>query len=283
VERSQCVRDRRCHRDHLAGVEAPPARQQRRQRAAGREVEHEHVVDHVAQPHDVRAVREPLQHIGLATQHLRMAAVAQPLQRHRLPRSRFPPAPHLGGRADPQQPPDVEARQRPHVGSAARPAQGRRRSSTGTYAAPVPEVVVVGAGLAGLACALHLTRAGVDVDVHEAEPVVGGRVRTDVVDGMLLDRGFQVHNTGYPEAQRVLDHDALRPAHVRARCAGAVGDRLHRVGDPRRVPTWAATTLRAPIGGIGDKLRVARSAAQAALTSPAPSWRVRDHDRAGAA
>lgn len=54
----------------------------------------------------------------------------------------------------------------------------------------MPEVVVVGAGLAGLACARHLSAAGVDVLVLEAEDVVGGRVRTDAVDGMLLDRGF---------------------------------------------------------------------------------------------
>jgi phytoene dehydrogenase-like protein len=141
-----------------------------------------------------------------------------------------------------------------------------------TYARPVParrvDVAVVGAGLAGLACAGHLARAGLDVVLLESEPVAGGRVRTDVVDGMLLDRGFQVHNTGYPEAQRVLDHDALD---LRTFTAGALvrwGDRLHRVGDPRRAPTWAPSTLRAPIGGLRDKLGVARTAATAALTSP---------------
>jgi len=131
----------------------------------------------------------------------------------------------------------------------------------------VPEVVVVGAGLAGLACARQLQRAGVEVVVREASDVVGGRVRTDVVDGMLLDRGFQVHNTGYPEAQRVLDHEALD---LRPFAAGAlvrVGDRLHRVGDPRRVPTWAPTTLLAPIGSLKDKLLIARLAAEAGLHS----------------
>jgi phytoene dehydrogenase-like protein len=132
----------------------------------------------------------------------------------------------------------------------------------------VPEVVVVGAGLAGLACALHLTRAGLEVALLEAEPVVGGRVRTDEVDGMLLDRGFQVHNTAYPEAERMLDHRALD---LRAFDAGALlrwGDRLHRVGDPRRVPTWAPSTLLSPIGSLADKLRVAKTAAAAALASP---------------
>jgi phytoene dehydrogenase-like protein len=61
--------------------------------------------------------------------------------------------------------------------------------------AALADVVVVGAGLAGLACARRLTRAGVSTTVAEAGDGVGGRVRTDRVDGMLLDRGFQVHNT----------------------------------------------------------------------------------------
>ncbi|TAL15900.1 MAG: FAD-dependent oxidoreductase [Frankiales bacterium] len=127
------------------------------------------------------------------------------------------------------------------------------------------DVLVVGAGLAGLACARHLQDRGVAVTVLEASDGVGGRVRTDRVDGMLLDRGFQVHNTGYPEAQRVLDHDALE---LRPFVAGAlvrIGDRLHRIGDPRRRPTWAPSTLLAPIGSPLDKLAIARLAATAAL------------------
>ncbi len=130
------------------------------------------------------------------------------------------------------------------------------------------DVVVVGAGLAGLACARELCAAGLDVGLHEADAVAGGRVRTDVVDGMLLDRGFQVHNTGYPEAQRVLDHSALD---LRAFAAGAMvrlGDRLHRVGDPRRLPSWAPSTLTAPIGSLKDKALIGVLAARAALTGP---------------
>ena len=131
----------------------------------------------------------------------------------------------------------------------------------------MPEVVVVGAGLAGLACARHLTAAGVEVEVREASDAVGGRVRTDLVDGLQLDRGFQVHNTGYPEAQLVLDHASLA---LRPFTAGALvryGDRLHRVGDPRRVPGWALSTALAPIGSLTDKMIIARLAARAGLGS----------------
>ncbi len=52
------------------------------------------------------------------------------------------------------------------------------------------DVIVVGAGLAGLHAALRLQAAGREVIVLEASDAVGGRIRTDEVDGMLLDRGF---------------------------------------------------------------------------------------------
>jgi phytoene dehydrogenase-like protein len=58
------------------------------------------------------------------------------------------------------------------------------------------DVVVVGAGLAGLTAADRLTRAGLEIIVIESSDSVGGRVRTDQVGGFLLDRGFQVLNTG---------------------------------------------------------------------------------------
>jgi phytoene dehydrogenase-like protein len=128
----------------------------------------------------------------------------------------------------------------------------------------VAEVVVVGAGLAGLACARALQDAGVATTVLEAADAVGGRVRTDRVDGMLLDRGFQVHNTGYPEAQRVLDHERLDLRRFSPGALVRLGDRLHRVGDPRRAPGWAPRTALAPIGSWRDKALVASLAAQAA-------------------
>ena len=70
-------------------------------------------------------------------------------------------------------------------------------------------VAVVGAGLAGLAAARRLTQAGTAVIVLEASDGVGGRVRTDLVDGYRLDRGFQVLLTAYPELSAQFDVDAL--------------------------------------------------------------------------
>lgn len=57
-------------------------------------------------------------------------------------------------------------------------------------------MVVVGAGLAGLNAARTLRKAGLSPVILEASDGVGGRVRTDVVDGFLLDRGFQIYLTG---------------------------------------------------------------------------------------
>ena len=126
------------------------------------------------------------------------------------------------------------------------------------------EVVIVGAGLAGLACARVLSDAGVEVVVLEASDGVGGRVRTDVVDGFQLDRGFQVLLTEYPEAKRQLDYAALDLRPLDRGALVHVGGQFHRVNDPFRVGTTrasavdAVTSARAPIGSLPDKLRIAR-------------------------
>ena len=126
------------------------------------------------------------------------------------------------------------------------------------------DVVVIGAGLAGLSAARQLAIHGVDVVVLEASDAVGGRVRTDRIDGLLLDRGFQLYNPAYPEAARVLDHDALD---LRAFAPGVVSltDRgLTRLADPRREPRWAPDALSSRSGRLPGKLRFTRYAWQTA-------------------
>lgn len=120
------------------------------------------------------------------------------------------------------------------------------------------EVVVVGAGLAGLAAALHLQSAGRRVRVVEASDGVGGRVRTDEVDGFLLDRGFQVLLTAYPEVHDVLDVGALRLGAFEPGAVLRHGGRFHTVSDPFRRPLDAPRTALTPVLPLADKLRVAR-------------------------
>ena len=117
---------------------------------------------------------------------------------------------------------------------------------------------IVGAGLAGLACARELTRAGRAVRVFEAADAPGGRVRTDTVDGFRLDRGFQVFFTAYPEARRVLDLPALRLHPFLAGAQVRVGGAFYRVLDPYRAPVGALAGIAAPVGTLADKLRVLR-------------------------
>ncbi|KRE34595.1 amine oxidase [Mycobacterium sp. Soil538] len=127
------------------------------------------------------------------------------------------------------------------------------------------EVVVVGAGLAGLRCAAVLADAGREVRVWEAADEVGGRIRTDIVDGFLCDRGFQVLNPAYPELGSCVDVAALRlqpfgpgvgvrrergsvvlahPLRAPSRLPGMLARRGVRPGDAVALARWAYPALR---------------------------------------
>jgi phytoene dehydrogenase-like protein len=119
------------------------------------------------------------------------------------------------------------------------------------------DVLIVGGGLAGLACAHEVTRAGLVPLVLEASDEVGGRARTDLVDGFRFDRGFQVLLTAYPVTQRVLDYGALDLRSFEPGSLIRVDGDFHMVSDPFRRPARTVATLRAPIGSFADKRRIA--------------------------
>ncbi|GGX75869.1 oxidoreductase [Streptomyces minutiscleroticus] len=115
-----------------------------------------------------------------------------------------------------------------------------------------PDVLVVGAGLAGLACARDLLDAGLAVRVLEASDEVGGRMRSDVRDGFVLDRGFQVFNTSYPQVRRRL---VLRDLKLRPFTPGVLirTDRgLLRFADPTRTPRRTRDLLTGRLAGARD-------------------------------
>jgi hypothetical protein len=122
-------------------------------------------------------------------------------------------------------------------------------------------VLVIGAGLAGLICAKVLAGRGVEVVVFEASDGVGGRARTDEMDGFLLDRGFQVYFTAYPVVRRHLDYGALD---LRAFDPGAI---IHRgregtvLSDPLRDPKALVPSLISDAATFSDKLRTLELAA----------------------
>lgn len=118
------------------------------------------------------------------------------------------------------------------------------------------DVAIVGAGLAGLCCALRLREIGISFQIFEVADAIGGRVRTDSLDGFRLDRGFQVLLTAYPEAQRMLDYG---PLDLRAFQSGALirfGGRFHRIADPRRHFFAGLRGSFGPIGNITDRFRI---------------------------
>ena len=121
--------------------------------------------------------------------------------------------------------------------------------------------IVVGAGLAGLACARALHDAGAPVRVLEAAAEVGGRVRTDLRDGYRLDRGFQVLFTAYPAARRWLDLDTLDLRPFAPGAAIRYGGGWAVLGDPRRDPGALLPSLTTTVVGVGDKLRTLALAA----------------------
>lgn len=135
-----------------------------------------------------------------------------------------------------------------------------------------PDVVVVGAGVAGLACALTLKAAGRRVLVVEAADDVGGRVRSYKVGDFVLDRGFQVLLTAYPTCRQLLDYDALQ---LGAFHPGALIQLPHgdiRIGDPFRRPRDLIPTLRSPLGPFKDKMLVAKLRWKMRFTKPASVW-----------
>src|SRR3954471_3067338 len=128
-------------------------------------------------------------------------------------------------------------------------------------------VVVVGAGLAGLTCAVDLASAGHAVVVLEASDGAGGRIRSDVVDGFTIDRGFQVLNTAYPALRDTVDLGRLDlrplPRGVRIRRGGA----LHDVPHPLSSPTAVFRGARSGATDLRGKLALARYAATLTVSS----------------
>ena len=140
------------------------------------------------------------------------------------------------------------------------------------------DVVIVGAGLAGLTAARVLEQHGIAPLMLEASDDVGGRVRSDDVDGFILDRGFQVLLTAYPEIHRHLDIPALD---LKAFEPGALVWREGKgtvVGDPFRRPKTLASTTFAPIGTWADKARIALLRARLKAADPRALLRGQDID-----
>jgi glycine/D-amino acid oxidase-like deaminating enzyme len=135
------------------------------------------------------------------------------------------------------------------------------------------DVVIVGAGLAGLHAAGLLHEAGVPALLLEAADRIGGRVASDRVDGATVDHGFQLYNPAYPDGQRAFAHADLRlgtfDAGVDVVLPG--GERVS-LQDPRRalatLPATAVAALHGRAGAPWQLAALAGYAARCAWASP---------------
>ena len=109
-------------------------------------------------------------------------------------------------------------------------------------------VIIVGGGLAGICAARELIRNNIPFELFEAGGRLGGRVKTDVIDGYRLDHGFQVLLTAYPECKDQLDYQDLD---LKIFYPGALVfyDReFHSLADPFRQPLEGLKTLFGKVG-----------------------------------
>lgn len=122
------------------------------------------------------------------------------------------------------------------------------------------DVVVIGAGLSGLAAARRIAVSGQSVCVIEANDDIGGRVRSDYVDGLILDHGFQLYNPSYTEGFKILDLKSLNVKSLTSGLIVSIDGRQYKIADPRKEPSWAVDSLLAPVGSIKSKLKFANYA-----------------------
>ncbi|MEL7146490.1 MAG: NAD(P)/FAD-dependent oxidoreductase [Bacteroidota bacterium] len=128
------------------------------------------------------------------------------------------------------------------------------------------QIYIVGAGVSGLIAAINLEKHGYSPIILEASDRVGGRVKTDIVDGFQLDHGFQVLLDAYPKAKQYLDYDALE---LQTLLPGALifdKEGGHLFGDPLRNSSFLFPTLFSAQGSLSDKWKIFRLNSQ--LKSP---------------
>lgn len=117
-----------------------------------------------------------------------------------------------------------------------------------------PTITIIGAGISGLTAAVYLHQNGFNVQIVEASDRAGGRIKTDLIDGFRLDKGFQVLLTEYPECKALLDYEKLNLKRFLPGATVLYDGGQFEIADPFRRPSATFSTLFAPVGSIKDKI-----------------------------
>ena len=118
------------------------------------------------------------------------------------------------------------------------------------------KIHIIGAGISGLIAAQVLENYGYKPTIIEGSNSVGGRVKSDLVEGYLLDRGFQVLLTSYPAAKKYIDFDALEIQRLLPGATIFKNGKSQTIGDPLRSFSLLFPTLFSSIGTFSDKLKI---------------------------
>ncbi|WP_419211594.1 FAD-dependent oxidoreductase [Maribacter sp. X9] len=118
------------------------------------------------------------------------------------------------------------------------------------------KIAIIGAGVSGLVAAVTLEKQGYSPTIYEATDRVGGRVKTDIIEGYQLDHGFQVLLDAYPMSQKYLDYEPLELQKFLPGAQVFHSGKSSIIGDPLRSLSLLIPTLTSKIGTLGDKLKV---------------------------
>ena len=136
---------------------------------------------------------------------------------------------------------------------------------------PNKPIIVIGGGIAGLTAALELQRSGKEVVLLEKSDSIGGRMKTETVNGFKLDKGFQVMLTAYPVYQDpdLFDLPKLKLKHFTPGAAILKSKGGYwRIADGFRKPAYFWETALSSAATASDKIKTLRLTAELRHISP---------------
>lgn len=119
------------------------------------------------------------------------------------------------------------------------------------------DVIIVGAGLSGLSAAYQLQQKGYKVAIYEANGKVGGRCKSDYIDGYILDKGLHFFQKGYSESKNTFDYKSLRMEPIYPGAMIHYNNNFHLVTNPLRNIGDVFSMAFLPFMNFRDKIKLA--------------------------